>query len=177
MRGGISQFSVEIFISHSTKKIRWGTLRFIRKYWVAKNYTHKKGIALNFNEKTLPHNADNFRRRTLLYFERILVSKFFKQRRGEASRFCRKLCVLLYRNISLVNTLVYQKVSGTKRFVHHTGGYHLFPSKTLCHTGPKNSLGAFRCFRKFRVSQKFMNKKGISLNSVEKISLTVPIKS
>ena len=112
---------------------------------------HKKVISLNSVEKSLSHNADKIRGRTLLGFQRTLVSKSFKQRRGEASRFCRKifyltgpkklrqgtiLCfrkflvgknilwirgggglsrfsvevfVSLYRNISLENTLVFQK--------------------------------------------------------------------
>ena len=47
----------------------------------------------------------------------------------------------------------------------------------VSHRAKKIRWGAFRCFRKFRVSQKFMHKKGISLNSVEKNCLTVPIKS
>ena len=117
---------------------------------------HKKGISLNSVEKSLSHSADKIRRRTFLCFERILVSKIFKQRRGEASRFCRKifyltgpkkfrqgtiLCfrkflegknilwirggvsqfsveifVSLYRNISLENTLVFQKTSFIENF-------------------------------------------------------------
>ena len=43
---------------------------------------HKKGISLNFVEKSLSHSADKIRRRKLLCFERILVSKIFKQTRG-----------------------------------------------------------------------------------------------
>ena len=55
---------------------------------------HKKGISLNSVEKSLSHSADKIRGRTLLGFQRILVSKSFKQRRGEASRFCRKIFYL-----------------------------------------------------------------------------------
>ena len=44
---------------------------------------HKKGISLNSVEKSLSHSADKIRRRTLLCFEGILVSKSFKQRRGK----------------------------------------------------------------------------------------------
>ena len=56
---------------------------------------HKKGISLNSVEKSLSHSTEKIRRRILLYFERILVSKSFKQRRGEASRFCRNFFYLL----------------------------------------------------------------------------------
>ena len=48
------------------------------------------------------------------------------------------------------------------------GGYHVSPSKTLSHSTEKFRWGTLRCFRKFRVSQNFMHKKGISLKSVEK---------
>ena len=156
-RGRITYFNGNFYLT-VPKKFVGEYFGSSGKYWVAKNYTHKKGIALDFSEKFVPHSADSFRRRTLLCFERILVSKFFKQRRGEASRFCRKLCVLLYRSISLVNTSLYQKVSGTKRFVHHTGGYHLFPSKTLCHTGPKKFVGEL-----FAVSESFVYRKSLCI--------------
>ena len=46
------------------------------------------------------------------------------------------------------------------------GEYHVSPS-TFCHTVPKNFVGTLRCIRKLRVSQSFMHKKRISLNSVE----------
>ena len=154
--GGVSRFSVENILSHSTEKFRWRTLRCFRKIRVSQNFMHRKGISLNSVEKSLSHSAYKFRRRTLLCFERILVSKIFKQRKGEASRFCRKyfcltgtkklrlgtiLCfrkflvwknilwirgrlsrfsvkdfVSLYRNISLENTLVFQKTSFIEKF-------------------------------------------------------------
>ena len=91
---GVSRLFVQTFLSHSTEKFRWGTLRWIRKFRVAKNFMQKKEISLNSVEKSSSHSADKIRRRTLLCFERILVSKIFKQRSGEASRFCRKFFYL-----------------------------------------------------------------------------------
>ena len=79
--GGI-RFLRRKFLSHSTEKFRWGTLRCFRKSRVLQNFMHKKGISLNSFEKLLSHSADKIRRRTLLCFETILVSKIFKQRRG-----------------------------------------------------------------------------------------------
>ena len=87
-RGGIT-FLRRKLLSHSTEKFRWVTVRCFRKFSVSQNFMHKKGISLNSVEKFLSHSADKIRR-TLLCFERILVSKIFKQRRGDASRFCRK---------------------------------------------------------------------------------------
>ena len=66
-----------------------------------------------------------------------------------------------------------QKISGIEKFYASEksrggGGVSRSPSKTFCHTVPKNFVGGtLRCFRKFRVSQNFMHKKRISLNSVE----------
>ena len=137
---------------------------------------HKKGISLNSVEKSLSHSANKIRKRTLLCFERILVSKSFKQRRGEASRFCRnffhltgpkklrqgtilrfrkfvvgknilwirggvsrfsaEVFVSLYRNISLENTLVFQKNSFIEKFNAKEGGHHGFV-EFFCLTGQK----------------------------------------
>ena len=53
--GRVSRFFVENFLSHSTEKFRWGTLRCLRKFRVSQNFMHKKGISLNFVEKSLSH--------------------------------------------------------------------------------------------------------------------------
>ena len=194
-RRGIT-FSVEKTWSHSAEKIRWGTLRCIRKIRVARNLMHQrdggyqvsssktfchtvpknfvwerfgvsemfvhrkilcigKGISLNSFEKSFSHSADKIRRRTLLGSERFLVSKSFKQTSGKlhgfvenffisqdwrtspgnhsafqkisgwekyfmdkggVSRFSVEIFISLYRKISLVNTLVFQKNSFTENF-------------------------------------------------------------
>ena len=41
-RWGIAT-SVQNFLSHSTKKFRWGTIRCIRKFRVSKNFMHQRG--------------------------------------------------------------------------------------------------------------------------------------
>ena len=105
---------------------------------------HKKGISLNSVEKSLSHSTDKSHRRTLLCFERILVSKSFKQRRGEASRFGRKI-FLSHRTekTSPGNHSVFQEISGRekifmdKRGEGGGGRYHDFPSKSFCLTVPK----------------------------------------
>ena len=54
---------------------------FQKKSCIAK-FNHKKGLSLNSVEKFLSHSADKNLSRTLLCFERILVSKIFMHRRG-----------------------------------------------------------------------------------------------
>ena len=120
---GVSRFSVENFLSHSTEKFRWGTL---------------------------------------LCFERILVSKIFKQRRGEASRFFRKFLSNRTKTKSFVKepfcfpeNFWYRKVLWMKR-----GGITFFRRKFLVSQCRKNSWASLQCFRKFGVSKNFMHNRG-----------------
>ena len=73
----------------------------------------------------------------------------------------RKLCVTQYRKISLGNTSVYQKISGIKKFQASERGYHVFPSKTLCHTVPKNFVAEH-----FGVSENFVYQKILCISEV-----------
>ena len=115
---------------------------------------HKKGISLNSVEKSLCQSADKIRRKILL-FRKYLVSKSFKQKRGEASRFCRKSFISQYRKISLGNISVYQKISGSEKFyASERGGYQVSSSKTFCHTVPKNFVREH-----FGVSENFVHHK------------------
>ena len=115
---------------------------------------HKKGISLNSVENFFSHSADKILRRTLLCFERILVSKIFKGRRGEASRFCRNFFSDRTEKTSPGNHSVFQNISGRdfmeKKFMDKGGGDHDFPSKSFCLTVPKYFIGEH-----FGVSEKF----------------------
>ena len=84
--------------------------------------------------------------------------------------FRSKFFVSHYRKISLGNTSVYQKLSGIKKFYASERGVsrRFSVENFVSHRTEKFRWGTLQCFRKFRVSQNFMHKKGISLNSVEK---------
>ena len=91
---GVSSFFVKNFLSHSTEK----NSIFVMKHFVfSEIFVHhellcnKRGISLNSIDTSLHHSANKTRSITILCFKRILVSKNFKQRRGETSRFCRKI--------------------------------------------------------------------------------------
>ena len=60
IRGGISRFSVEIFVSHSAEKFRKGILLCLRKFLVSKNFMDEKGGCHVFLSKicglTVPKN-------------------------------------------------------------------------------------------------------------------------
>ena len=70
------------------------------------------------------------------------------------------------------NTSVYRKISGIEKFYaserERGGGITFLRRKLLSHSTEKFRWGTVGCFRKFRASQNFMHKKGLSLNSVEK---------
>ena len=126
----------------------------------------KKGISLNSVEKILSHSADKIRRRTLLCFERILVPKIFKQKRGEASRFCRNFLSHRTEKTSPGNHSVFQKISGRKKnFMDKGGGggegvSRFSVEKILSHCTKIIHRRTIWCFRKVLLSKKFMHRKG-----------------
>ena len=181
-RGGVSRSSAENFLSHSTEKFRWGTLRCFRKFRVSQNFMHKKGISLNSIQKFLPHSADKIRRRTLLCFERILVPKIFKQKRVEASRFCRNF-FLSHRTEKLrKGSLLFHKISGgEKNFMDKRGGggevSRFSVEKFLSQCTKIFHWRTFWCFRKILLSKTFMHRRGASRICQNFLSLRTKTKS
>ena len=115
---------------------------------------HKKGISLNSVEKSLSHSADKIRWRTLLCFERILVSKSFKQRRGKLNGLVENCIISQDRKISPGNHYVFQKIPGREKyFTHKRGGITIF-CRSFCLTVPKNFIG-----EQFGVSKKIFYRK------------------
>ena len=130
---------------------------------------HKKRISLNSVEKSLSHSADKIRRRTLLCFERILVSKNFKQRRGEASRFCRKFFHLTGpKKLRQGSFLCFRKFLVGKNTLWIRGGLSRFSVEIFMFLSAQNfRKGILLFLRKFLVSKSFMDEKGVSHFSVE----------
>ena len=163
--GGISRCSVENFLSHSTEKFRWGTLRCFRKFRVSQNFMHKKGISLHSVEKFLSHSADKIRRRTLLCFERILVSKCFKQRRGKASGFCQKNFHLTGTKKLRQGTILFWKIFGGKNilWIRGVGGGGVSRFSVVKFSSHYTEIFHWRtlwCFRKILSSKIFMHSWG-----------------
>ena len=76
--GGILQSSIENLLSHSSEKIRRGTLLCFRKFRVSKNIRDKRGEEYqDFPSIFLSHSSEKFRRGTLLSFRKFRVSKNF----------------------------------------------------------------------------------------------------
>ena len=136
-REGVSHFSVENFLSHSTKKFRWGTLRCIGKFRVTKNFMHRRGrdrerergrereretergggVSPFPVENFLSHSIENFLRGTLRCIGKFRVWKNFVYQRGREYHISpSKNFVTQYRKISLGNTSVYREISGNEKF-------------------------------------------------------------
>ena len=100
------------------RKTSLGNSSVFQKISCIANFYAYEGDITKLLEKFLSHSADKIRRRTLLCFERILVSKLSKQRRGEASRFCRKIFYLTGpKNLRQGTILCFRKSLVGKKFL------------------------------------------------------------
>ena len=164
-REGLSHFTVENFLSHSIEKFRWGILRCIGKYRLSKRFKHQGGRGYHISpSKTFCHTlSKSFVGEHFGVSGNFGYQKNFCIREGGVITFLRQnLSVTQYQKISLGNTSVYQKISDIETFYaseRGSGGeYHVSPSKTFCHTVPKNFVGEH-----FGVSEKFGYRKNLCI--------------
>ena len=111
---GISLNSVEVSLSHSADKIRRRTPLCFERILVSKSFKQRRGEASRFfRKKIFLTGPKKLRQGTILCFRKFLVGKNILWIRGGGgvSRFSVEVFVSLYRNISLENTLVFQKNS------------------------------------------------------------------
>ena len=114
-KNGISRLSVENFLSQSAEKFRWGTLRYIRKVRLSKNFMPKRVISLfsvEFMSRLLPIK---------LAGEPLCDPGFLGHRKllcsvGGLSRFSVDFFGLTVLKISWVTTSTFQKFSGIETF-------------------------------------------------------------
>ena len=118
---------------------------------------------MNSAEKFLSHSADKSRRRTLLCFERILVSKLFKQRRGEASRFCQKFFILTGpKKLRQATILCFRKFLVWRNILWIRGGRvsRFSVEKFLSNCTKIFHWRTLWCFKKIVLSKIFMHRRG-----------------
>ena len=126
---------------------------------------HKKGISLNSVEKSLSHSADKIHRRSLLCFQRILVSKSFTQRRAEATRVGRNFFYLTEpKKLRQGTILCFRKFLVGKKFLWRRGGRtevsRFSVQKFLSHCTKIFHWRTLWCFRKILSSKIFMHRRG-----------------
>ena len=80
-------FSVEKFLSHSAEKFRRGPQLCFRKFWVSKNFMHKRGISRFSVENLLTHSTEKLCRETPPCLTKILVSKKLWRLTGGGGEF------------------------------------------------------------------------------------------
>ena len=94
----ISRYSIENLLSHSTEKFRWGTLRCIRKFRVAKNFMHQRerereGYQVS-SSKTFCHTVPkNFVREHFGVSEKFVHRKILSIIRGYHFSPLKSLCL------------------------------------------------------------------------------------
>ena len=123
----------------------------------------RQGVSSFFVENFLSHCADKIRRsrRTLLCFERILVSKSFKQRRGKLQGFVENFYFTGPKKLRQGTILCFRKFLVGKIFLWIRGGggggwgvgITIF-RRTFCLTIPEYFIREH-----FGVSEKFFNQK------------------
>ena len=98
---GVSQFFIENLLSHSTGKLRKGTLVCLTKFRVSKNFMHE-GSSTIFCRLCLT-GPKNFVREPFYVSEKFWYRKFFwikRAERGSVTIFHRKFVVSQHRKTS-----------------------------------------------------------------------------
>ena len=153
---GISLFSVEFFLSHSAEKIRRGTLLCFEKILVWKIFMHRRG-ASRFCRNFFSHSTEtkSFVKEPFCFPENFSYRKNLWIRRG-ISRFSVEIFMSLSAEKFRKEILpFFRKFLVSKSFMDEKAGYHVFPSKNLGLTVPKNFVGIPSVFQKIWGIEKF----------------------
>ena len=163
-RGRVSQLFVKIVLSHSTKKLRRGTLRCFRKFLVSKNFMLQRVIARFSVEMFLSHSAEkNFVEEHFCgVFQKFPVAKkFMYKREGKYQDFPSKFFCLTVPKYIVGEPLCFTNF-GYRKILCFRGLCHDFLSKFFCLKVTKRNFveELFCCvFQKFPAAKKIMYKK------------------
>ena len=163
----MSRFSVENFFSHSTEKLRRGTLLCFTKILVSKTLMDKRGegrkgvsqFSVELVGLTVPKNFVG--NPSVLCFRNFPVAKKFMDEQGGVSRFSVKN-FLSHSAENFRMCTVYCVINfGYRKNLCFRGLCHDFPSTNFCLTVPKPLVEelSMLCFRKYLVAIKFMDKR------------------
>ena len=101
IRGGLSRFAVEIFMSHSAENFRKGILLFLRKFLVSKRFMDEKGGGGGitfFRRKFLVSQCRKISWPSLQCFRKFGVSKNFMHNRGYHNFLSKIFCLTVPKN-------------------------------------------------------------------------------
>ena len=127
----------------------------------------------DFVENWFSHSREKFRRGTLHFLRKFPLSKKFLDRKG-ISRSSLETFLSDSPEKILSVTVLSEKISGLKKL--HKMAYHDFVENWFSHSREKFRRGTLHFLRKFPLSKKFLDRRGISRLSLETFCLTVPKK-
>ena len=151
----MSRFSVAIFLSHSAKKSRGGTVQSFRNFRVSKNLKHKKGISLVVSVEFFVSKCPKTSLGKPVY-QNCSDNKNFLDKRGIRilTIFCNQCPKTSRRNPS-----GFQKYSDSGNFLDNRR-IKILPIFFSSDSAHELRGGTLLCFRKFLVSKNFMDRKG-----------------
>ena len=114
IRGGISRFSVEIFMSHSAENFRKEILLFLRKFLVSKSFMDEKGGITFFRRKFFVSQCRKISWASLQCLRKFGVSKNFMDNRGYQD-FPSKIFCLTVPKIFVGEPLSVSLISGIEK--------------------------------------------------------------
>ena len=155
--GGVSSSSVEIFLSHSTEKFRWGTLRCFRKFRVSQIFMHKKGISLNSVEKISSHSADKLRSRALVFRKNSGIEIFQANDVGSFTVLLKTFFLTGRKKLRRGTMLCFRKILVGKKFlcIRGGGGITIFRRKVFVSLYQNISLDNTLVFQKIFCNRNF----------------------
>ena len=154
---GVSRFFVENVLSHSTEKIRWGTLRCIRNFRVSKSFMHQGGVIKFLRRKRFVSQYRKNRWGTLRCFRKFRVSQNFMHKMGILLISVEKSLSHSTDIIRRGTLLCFDRILVSKFFKQRRGEASRFCRKIFYLTGPKEiRLGTIPSFRKFLVEKNIL---------------------
>ena len=152
---GISRFSVENFLAQSAEKFRCGTLRYIRKVRLSKNFMPKRVISLfsvEFFSRILP---------TKLGRESLFVSESLGHRRLLCSVAGYRDSPLIFFGLTVLKNFVGNDFNlpeffGYRNFPCLRTENHVLQSKNFVSQFAKKSWQPLLSFRKLGISEVFI---------------------
>ena len=160
---GLSRFSVENFLSHSTKKIRWGTLRCIRKFRASQNFMHQRGGITFLPRKLFVTQYQKNSLGNTSVFQKISgIEKFYASERG-LSRFAVENFLSHSTEKFRWGTLgCIRKFRASQNYMLKKGISLNTIEKFLSHSADKIRRRTLLWFERILVSKIFMHRRGAS---------------
>ena len=159
--GGVSRFSIEIFLSHSAEKIRRGIFQCFTNFWSRKNLDKRAGVVYqDFPSKIFSLRAENFRRGI---FNVAIISGIEKVwiREGGVTDLPSEFLSHCTEIIHWRTFWCFRKILLSKIFMHRRGASRFSRNFFSHRTETKSFVKEPFCFREnFWYRKKFMDKRG-----------------